>query len=78
MKCLNFYIRFQILKHTILNLLYRFGVLKWVFKKRSNCKHSIRVRVRVMVRVEVRFRVRFMVRIRFRFRFRARVRVIKL
>ena len=57
-----------------------FGVLKWVFKRLSNCKHSIRVRFRVMVRVRVMYRVRFRfrIRVRFRFRFRVRVRVIKL
>ena len=57
-----------------------FGVLKWVFKKLSNFKHSIRVRFRVWVRVRfrVRFTVRFRVRVMVMVRFRVRVRVIKL
>ena len=55
-----------------------FGILKWVFKRLSNFKHSIRVRFRVWVRV--RFRARFRVRcgVRFRIRFRVRIRVIEL
>ena len=51
------------------------GVLKWVFKRLSNCKHSIRVRFRVMVRVRFRARFRFRVRVRIRIRVRFRVMV---
>ena len=55
-----------------------FGVLKWVFKRLSNLKHSIRVRFRVRVRVRVRFRVRFRVGVRVRFRVGVRIRVTRI